>query len=121
MSAKFLADMATDIVVRRLQITKSMYGRATMDTFYLVVVMLSWSVITPIVAKLPEIGTLMDLLVNLAFLGLSLLILYDLLKILNRGFKWLWDELMARLTHWVSTLLKPRDDEHTPATNGENY
>jgi len=120
MSAKFLADMATDIVVRRLQITKSMYGRATMDAFYLVVVMLSWSVITPIVAKLPEIGTLMDLPVNLAFLGLTLLILYDLLKILNRGFKWLWDELMARLTHWVSTLLKPRDDEHTPATNGEN-
>jgi hypothetical protein len=121
MSAKFLADRATDTVVSRLQITRSMYGRATTDAFYLVVVTLSWSVVTPIARKLAETGTLIDLPVNLAFMGVSLLILYDLLKILNRGFKWLWDELMARLTHWVSTLLKPRDDEHTPATNGENY
>ena len=120
MSAKFLADRATDTVVSRLQITRSMYGRATTDAFYLVVVTLSWSVVTPIARKLAETGTLIDLPVNLAFMGVSLLILYDLLKILNRGFKWLWDELMARLTHWVSTLLKPRDDEHTPATNGEN-
>jgi choline kinase/phosphatidylglycerophosphate synthase len=121
MSAKFLADKATDTVVSRLQITKSMYGRATADAFYLVVVILSWSVVAPIVAKLAEIGTLMDVAVNLAFLGFSLLILYDLLKILNRGFKWLWDEVIARLTQWVSTLLKPQDDGHTPATNDENH
>jgi choline kinase/phosphatidylglycerophosphate synthase len=121
MSAKFLADRATDTVVSRLQITKSMYGRATADAFYLVVVILSWSVVAPIVAKLAEIGTLMDVAVNLAFLGFSLLILYDLLKILNRGFKWLWDEVIARLTQWVSTLLKPQDDEHTPATSDENH
>jgi len=120
MSAKFLADRATDTVVSRLQITKSMYGRATTDAFYLVVVILSWSVVTPIARKLAEIGTLIDLPVSLAFLGLSLLILYDLLKILNRGLKWLWDELMARLTHWLSTPLKHQDDEHAPATDGES-
>jgi hypothetical protein len=120
MSAKFLADRATDTVVSRLQITKSMYGRATTDAFYLVVVILSWSVVTPIARKLAEIGTLIDLPVSLAFLGLSLLILYDLLKILNRGLKWLWDELMARLTHWLSTPLKHQDDEHAPTTDGES-
>jgi hypothetical protein len=113
MSTKFLADRATDRVVSRLQITKSMYGRATADAFYLVVVILSWFVVAPIVSKLAKIGTLIDLPVNLAFLGFSLLILYDLLKILNRGFKWLWDEMMARLTHWFSELLESRDNEHT--------
>ncbi len=111
MASKFFADRATDIVVGRLQITKGMYGRTIMDVFYLIFATLSWSVVTPMVARLPDVGAFIELTVNLVFFGLTILLLYDLLKTLNRGLRGLWDELLARLTHQLTGLLKAPDPE----------
>ena len=111
MASKFFADRATDIVVGRLQITKGMYGRTIMDVFYLIFATLSWSVVTPMVARLPDVGAFIELPLNLVFFGLTVLLLYDLLKTLNRGLRGLWDELLERVTHQLTGLLKAPDPE----------
>jgi choline kinase/phosphatidylglycerophosphate synthase len=110
-SIKFFADIATDLVVTRLQITRGMYARAIADTLYLVIAGLSWWLISPILAKVPEVGSLLNLSVSLAFLGLMMLLLYDLLRILHRGLRWLWDATIAQLTEWLSTHLRPRNGD----------
>jgi len=109
-SLKFFADIAANYVVARLQITRSMYTRATTDFLYILMVALAWFIITPIVARLPEIGSLLLLPTNIVFLGLTLILTYDLLRIMNRGFKWAWDALMGRLTESLDKLLHHEDD-----------
>jgi len=103
LSIRYFADMATDLVVARLQITRGMYARVTTDLLYLTVVLVSWSVVSPVTAKLPHIGGLLTLPTTLVFLGLTLLLLYDLLRIVNRGLRWLWEAAIERLTDWVTS------------------
>lgn len=110
LSVKFFADIATDLVVTRLQITQGMYARATTDILSIITVLLAWSVVSPIISKLPGIGSLFRIPVNLAFLGLAILFLYDLVRIMNRELKAVWDAAITHLTNWLSTHLRPRDN-----------
>lgn len=109
-SLKFFADIAANYVVARLQITRGMYTRATTDFLYILMVGLAWFIITPIVARVPEFGSLLLLPTNVVFLGLTLILTYDLLRIMNRGLKWAWDGLMGRLTESLDRLLHHEDD-----------
>jgi CDP-L-myo-inositol myo-inositolphosphotransferase len=111
LSTKFFADMATDLVVTRLQITQSMYARITTDTFYLIISGLAWSVTSPIIAKLPEAVSLLGLVINLAFFAFMVLLTYDLLRTLHRGLRGHWDSMMGRLADWLGEHLRHPDRE----------
>lgn len=111
LSTRYFADMATDLVVARLQITRGMYARVTTDVLYLIAVLVSWSVVSPVAAKLPHVGGLLTLPTSLVFLGLTLLLLYDLLRIANRGLRWLWDAAIERLTEWLTTHFHRLDED----------
>jgi len=101
-NAKFLIDIASDLVLTKLQITRSMYARATTDIFLLLAAGALWFVLSPIIAKTPNIGSLLKLGGDIVTLSFIALVLYDLLKLLNRGFRWIWDETITTLSGKLS-------------------
>jgi hypothetical protein len=120
LSTRFFLNMAADFVVVRLQITQGMYARATTDILYLAILLVSWWMISPLLARLPETGSLLRLPVSLAFLIFIILLLYDLGRIMNRTFRGLWQDAIAHLTDWLSKHLRARSDEAVPADGNHN-
>jgi choline kinase/phosphatidylglycerophosphate synthase len=115
LSARFFVNMATDFVVAKVQITQGMYARVTTDILYLVILLISWWIISPLLARLPEIGSFLRMPVNLVFLIFIVLLLYDLGRIMNRALRGLWEETIAHLTEWLSKYLRVRSDETAAA------
>jgi len=119
LSTRFFVNMATDFVVAKLQITQGMYARVTTDILYLVILLVSWWIISPLLARLPEIGSFLRMSVNLIFLIFIVLLLYDLGRIMNRALRGLWEDTIAHLTDWLSKHLHVRSDE-TAATDSHH-
>ena len=119
-STRFFANIATDFVVTRLQITRGMYARVSTNILYLVVLLIAWWMTSPLLARLPEIGSLLRTPVNLAFLIFLGLLLYDLGRIMNRALRGLWEDTIAHLTDWLSTRLRVRRDESVRTESHHN-
>jgi hypothetical protein len=107
---KFFMDVASDFVVTKLQITRTMYARVSLDFLYVTILGISWSVASPFIARLAGDMSLLLLPANMLFFGITALLLYDMLRTLYRGLRGHWDALMSNLAERVSTsLLAPEN------------
>ena len=83
--ALVLADIGTDLVVRRLGVKEERpLRRAARDVIYMILVILLASGARPFMAAVPEVGGLLSKLVSLIALGVFIVLIYDFGRILYR-------------------------------------
>ncbi len=80
-----LADIVTDIIVKRLGIKEERSPRrAARDLLYIIIIILIMAAISPVLGTLGEIGELLTTIMTLVALGLIIILIYDMGRILYR-------------------------------------
>jgi len=86
--ALVLGDVAVDVMVRRLGIKEEMSPkRAVRDFIYIIALILVAAAVSPILAGIREIGTLLSKGVTLVILGIIIVLIYDIGRVLYRVFE----------------------------------
>ncbi len=83
--ALVLADIVTDVIVRRLGIKEERsLKRAARDAIYIIIAILLAAAALPFLASVPRIGGLLATAVSIMALGFFILLMYDIGRILYR-------------------------------------
>ncbi len=105
-SLKFFLDIASDIVVSKLEVTKTAYSRATLDILYLIGLALIWFAVSPLLENVPEIGEWLRMPLGLLILAVFTLILYDLSRIFYRSLKGALNKVIDAVTEAIEKCTK---------------
>lgn len=80
-----LADIVTDIIVKRLGIKEERSPRrAARDLLYIIIVILIVTALSPVLGTLGDLGELLTTITTLVGLGLIIILVYDMGRILYR-------------------------------------
>lgn len=80
-----LADIITDIIVKRLGIKEERSPRrAARDLLYIIIVILIVTALSPVLGTLGDLGELLTTITTLIGLGLIIILVYDMGRILYR-------------------------------------
>lgn len=80
-----LADIVTNIVVKRLGIKEERSPRrAARDLLYIIIIILIMTALSPVLGTLGDVGELLTTITTLISLGLIIILIYDMGRILYR-------------------------------------
>ncbi len=97
-SVKFFLERASDRLVRALNITGFALKRLGMDIGYLVLLVALWFLLNPYVRLLTGVLSVLLRIVLLVLFVLTLLIIYDIVRIFYQNLKGAWEEFIERVT-----------------------
>lgn len=97
MVLKFFTEEAADQLVRSLEVTGSTLRRVGVDLLYLSMIVLVWIAASSMITYIPEELWVLRVLITLAVAVFFLLILYDLVRVLYREMRGVWERFLERL------------------------
>ena len=99
--ALVLADVGTDLIVRRLGVKEERpLRRAAREVIYMILVILLAEAASPFLDDVPEVGGLLSNVVSLTALGVVIALIYDIGRILY----WVLEERAEVFADWLADL-----------------